>query len=99
MIFPSARARVKMAAKTPLLGMVPALVNANAMDIIIQLLDRPVASVRTSKCFNIVTLKTYIIIKVLHQACKLIHAQQKLSTFLHLIQFQHCSILFINLSN
>ena len=50
--FPSARARVKMAAKTPLLGMVPALVNANVTDTIIQLLDHLVASVRTSKCTN-----------------------------------------------
>ena len=47
--FPSARARVKMAAKTPLLGMVPALVNANATDMRNQLLGRLAASARTSK--------------------------------------------------
>ena len=50
MIFYSARARVKMAAKIPLLGMVLALVNACVMDMKNQLLDPPVVSVRTSKC-------------------------------------------------
>ena len=49
--------RVKIAAKTPLLGMVPARVNANATDMRIQFLDDSVASVRTSKCFNPVTYK------------------------------------------
>ena len=63
-IFFSARARVKMAAKTPLPGMVLALVNVNVMDMRIQLSGHSVASVRTSKYFNTVTNAKEIILQL-----------------------------------
>ena len=48
-IYPSARARAKTAAKTPLRRMVLAPVNVLVMDMRNQLADLSVASVRTSK--------------------------------------------------
>ena len=59
-IFYSVRARAKMAAKIPLLGMVLALVNACVMDMRNQLLVPRVVSVRTSKCISTTNLKTRI---------------------------------------
>jgi hypothetical protein len=53
-----------MAAKTPLLGMVLALVNVNVMDMRIQLSGHSVASVRTSKYFNTVTNAKEIILQL-----------------------------------